>query len=173
MDILVIIDMQNDFISGSLGSDMAQNIVDNVVDYATNFNGKIIFTRDTHQTDYLQTQEGKNLPVEHCIQGSNGWEICDKLKDLSNNNIILDKPTFGSINLPDTIKELSDNKEVTNIKLVGLCTDICVIANAMLLKAYFLDAKISVIEKCCAGVTPDSHNNAINAMKMCQIEIEE
>ncbi len=172
MDVLVIVDMQNDFINGSLGSDMAENIVDNVVKIASEFNGEIIFTRDTHQQDYLQTQEGQNLPVEHCIQGTKGWEICDKLQEISKNCVILDKPTFGSIDLPNKIIELAQNDKVDNITLVGLCTDICVISNAMLLKAYFLDTKIKVIENCCAGVTLESHNNALNSMKMCQIAVD-
>lgn len=170
MDILVVTDMQNDFITGSLGSEMAVGIVDKVVEEVKNFKGKIIFTRDTHQKDYLQTQEGKKLPVEHCIEGTKGWEICDELQEISKKSVILNKVTFGSIDLPDKIKEIA-GEEVENINVLGLCTDICVISNAMLLKAHFTDAKISIIENCCAGVTPKSHIDALNAMNMCQIEI--
>lgn len=172
MDILVVVDMQNDFITGSLGSEMAQNIVNNVIEVVNDFKGKIIFTRDTHLNDYLQTQEGKNLPVEHCIKGTKGWEICDELKEISEKSTIVDKPTFGSVDLPNIVKDLAGN-DVGNIKIVGLCTDICVISNAMILKAHFTESKISVIENCCAGVTPKSHSDAISAMGMCQIEIVE
>lgn len=171
MNILIIVDMQNDFITGSLGSELAQNIVNNVVAFTNDFEGKIIFTRDTHDKDYLTTLEGKNLPVEHCIKGTNGWEICSQLQEISSKNTIIDKPAFGSIDLPKVVKDISNNEDLT-ITLVGLCTDICVISNAILLKAYFPQAIVKVIENCCAGVTVESHTNAINAMKMCQIEIE-
>lgn len=173
MDVLVIIDMQNDFITGSLGSELALGIVDNVVKKASEFKGNILFTRDTHHDNYLETLEGKNLPVKHCIKDTYGWQICPELKELSDNSIVIDKPAFGSIDLPAKIREVCPNNEDLTITLVGLCTDICVISNAMVLKANFPETKIVVIENCCAGVTVESHSNAINAMKMCQVEIED
>jgi len=168
MKYLIVVDMQNDFISGSLGSAMAQAIVSNVVEKVKRFEGKIIFTRDTHFEDYLQTQEGKNLPVVHCVKNTKGWEICDELKPYVSN--VVDKSFFGSMELPKII--LSDNENVEEIELCGLCTDICVISNAMILKSAFPEAKISVDANCCAGVTEQSHVNALNAMKCVQIEIK-
>lgn len=165
MKVLVVVDMQNDFISGSLGSSDAQKIVPNVVDKVKNFDGRIIFTRDTHDDYYLKTQEGKKLPVKHCIKETYGWQICDELKPYAKE--IIDKVTFGSIDLPNMI-----DKSVSEIEICGLCTDICVISNAMILKANFTETKISVDSSCCAGVTTDSHNTALNAMKAVQIEIK-
>lgn len=167
MNFLVIVDMQNDFISGSLGSDAAKAIVPRVKEKAEDFPGEIIFTRDTHSSNYLNTQEGKKLPVKHCIKGESGWEICDELKIYAKN--IIDKDTFGSVFLSDVIREFPEDPD--EIELCGLCTDICVISNAMILKAEFPETKISVIENCCAGVTEESHKTALNAMKACQIEI--
>ncbi len=164
MKTLIVVDMQNDFITGSLGSLDAQNIVHNVRKLVESFDGKVIFTRDTHNGDYLETQEGRKLPVEHCIKGTHGWEICDELKPYA--KTIVDKITFGSTELYKYI----DNPE-DGIVICGLCTDICVISNAMILKAQFPDAPISVKESCCAGVSPESHNNAICAMKTVQLEI--
>ncbi len=168
MKYLIVVDMQVDFISGSLGSEMAQNIVQNVVSKVKDFNGKVIFTRDTHFDDYMQTLEGKNLPVEHCIKDTKGWQICDELKPFA--KFVLDKITFGSVDLPNYIKQ--DGEKIEEIELCGLCTDICVISNAMILKANFPEVKISVDSSCCAGVTEDSHNIALNAMKSVQIEIK-
>lgn len=167
MKFLVIVDMQNDFISGSLGSDAAKAIVPRVKAKAEDFPGEIIFTRDTHSSNYLNTQEGKKLPVKHCIKGESGWEICDELKMYAKN--IIDKDTFGSVFLSDVIREFPEDPD--EIELCGLCTDICVISNAMILKAEFPEAKISVIGNCCAGVTEESHKTALNAMNACQIEI--
>ena len=171
MDILIVVDMQNDFISGALGTAEAKEIVDKVKETAENFEGIIYFTRDTHYENYMDTQEGKKLPVPHCIKGTHGWEICDELKEIAQNCSIADKPTFGSVELMESITELSNEEEIESITLTGLCTDICVISNAMLLKAALPECKIKVIESCCAGVTPESHKNALNAMKMCQIEV--
>ena len=166
MKYLIVVDMQNDFISGSLGSDMAKAIVDNVVEKVKNFEGEIIFTRDTHADCYLDTMEGKNLPVVHCVKGTDGWQICPELSPYVEN--VIDKVTFGSVDLPHIIAK---SGEIESIELCGLCTDICVISNAMILKATFPEAKISVDSSCCAGVTFESHNNALLAMKMTQIEI--
>ena len=171
MDILIVVDMQNDFISGALGTNEAKLIVEKVREKTENFEGLIFFTRDTHFEDYMETQEGKKLPVPHCIKNTWGWEICDELKDLSENTEICDKPTFGSTDLMESIKELSLEEDIKSITLMGLCTDICVISNAMLLKAALPEVKIIVDSTCSAGVTPESHKNALEAMKMCQIEI--
>lgn len=167
MKYLIVVDMQNDFITGSLGSELAKAIVPSVVNKVKNFDGKIIFTRDTHFSDYMSTQEGKNLPVLHCIKDSNGWELCEELKPYA--NIIVDKITFGSIELPKLLE--SYNEPIEKIELCGLCTDICVISNAFLLKAAFPEVPLTVDSACCAGVTVESHNNALNAMKAIQIEI--
>lgn len=159
--------MQTDFITGTLGSKLAQAIVPDVVGKVKNYDGKVIFTRDTHSENYLTTQEGKKLPVEHCIKNTYGWEICDELKPYADK--VIDKITFGSIELPDIIKGYGE--EIEKIELCGLCTDICVISNAMLLKAAFPEVEITVDSKCCAGVTEESHNNALEAMKAVQINI--
>lgn len=162
---LIVVDMQNDFIDGSLGTKEAQVIVENVKKKIEQYraNGdEIIFTRDTHQADYLQTPEGKELPVEHCIEGTHGWEIAEGI-DIPD-CLHIDKPTFG------WTKWNQYNFET--IELVGLCTDICVVSNALILKAYFPEAEISVDASCCAGVTPESHEAALTTMKMCQIQIK-
>ena len=168
MKFLIVVDMQKDFITGSLGSKLATAIVQNVVKKVENFDGTVIFTRDTHSVDYLQTQEGRNLPVEHCAKDTEGWEICDELKPYA--KTVIDKITFGSIELPNVLKEYGHSIE--EIELCGLCTDICVISNAMILKATFPETKISVDAQCCAGVTVESHETALNAMKAVQIEIK-
>lgn len=169
MKFLIVVDMQVDFITGSLGSKLAEAIVPNVVEKVNNYDGKVIFTRDTHSTDYLQTQEGTKLPVEHCIKHTDGWQICDELEPYAND--IIDKNTFGSLHLPVFIKNCGE--DIEEIELCGLCTDICVISNAMILKATFPEVKISVDSKCCAGVSVESHNTALNAMKAVQIEVKE
>lgn len=177
MKILVVVDMQKDFIDGSLGTKEAQGIVEPVAAKIKEYKEQgnvVIFTRDTHDKNYLKTQEGKNLPVEHCIKGTEGFEI-DKSLD-TGNFVILNKVTFGSMELPGIIKETVgeiSNTDNLEIELCGLCTDICVISNAMILKAAFPEAVVSVNAGCCAGVTPESHANAIQAMKMCQIKIYE
>lgn len=165
MKYLIVVDMQNDFITGTLGSKLAEAIVPNVVEKVKNFEGKIVFTRDTHFIDYMQTQEGKKLPVEHCIKDTDGWQVCDELKPYVSE--VVDKITFGSVDLPQLIKDADE------IELCGLCTDICVISNAMILKATFPEVKIKVDSKCCAGVSVESHNTALDAMKAVQIEITE
>ena len=164
---LIVVDMQVDFISGSLGSDMAKKIVPGVVEKVENFDGKVIFTRDTHFEDYLDTQEGTNLPVKHCIKDTDGWQICDELKPFASE--VVDKITFGSVDLPHILKKIDE--QIDEIELCGLCTDICVISNAMLLKAAFPEVKILVDSSCCAGVSIESHNTALDAMKAVQIEV--
>ena len=165
---LVIIDMQNDFIDGSLGTPEAQAIVLNVserVKAAVQDGEKLIFTQDTHPKNYLQTAEGKKLPVEHCIKPSHGWALTSSLIPYAKDAVVLEKPTFGATGLPQHVAGFDE------ITVIGLCTDICVISNAMLLKAFLPEAKICVDSKCCAGVTPESHLRALEAMKMCQIDV--
>ena len=169
MKVLCVIDMQNDFIDGTLGTPEAVAIVDNVrnkIDLYRKNGDMVIFTRDTHYENYMETSEGKNLPVPHCIKDSDGWQISNKLE--VGESTVIDKPTFGSIELSEYIASLDDVEE---IEFVGLCTDICVISNVLLLKAKLHETPISVDSACCAGVTPESHNNALKAMKMCQIRI--
>lgn len=170
MKVLVVIDMQNDFIDGSLGTKEAVSIVPKVIEKMKSFEGVILATRDTHPKNYLETQEGRNLPVEHCIKGSFGWEIQEEIKDLLDTEPI-DKPTFGSVKLGDRLKELSEKENIESITLIGLCTDICVISNAMIAKAVLPETPILVDADCCAGVTPESHERALEAMKMCQIQV--
>ena len=165
---LVVIDMQNDFIDGSLGTPEAQAIVLSVserVKAAVQDGEKLIFTQDTHPKNYLQTAEGKKLPVEHCIKPSHGWALNSSLIPYAKDAVVLEKPTFGATGLPQHVAGFDE------ITVIGLCTDICVISNAMLLKAFLPEAKICVDSKCCAGVTPKSHLRALEAMKMCQIDV--
>ena len=171
MNILVVIDMQNDFIDGALCTPEAVAIVPKVMVKMMNFDGLVLATRDTHGEDYLERQEGKKLPVVHCIKGTHGWEIKDEIQQLLISQPI-DKPTFGSEALGKVLKDLNNDVEpIDSITLVGLCTDICVISNAMLLKAFLPEVPIMVDASCCAGVTPESHERALEAMKACQIEI--
>ena len=166
--VLIVIDMQNDFINGALGTPEAQTIVPLVKDKILKAESEgipVVYTRDTHTSLYPFTQEGIKLPVNHCIEGTFGHEICAELK--RETAIIFDKPTFGSVALANFITD----SMFTEIELCGLCTDICVISNAMLLKAFLPEAKISVDSSCCAGTTPENHENALSAMKMCQIDI--
>ena len=170
--ILIVVDMQNDFVDGALGTKEAVAIVDNVVNKINAFEGDIIATYDTHFEDYMQTQEGSNLPVPHCIKGTHGWELNASVQNALDNRgfTAIEKPTFGSTALVELIKEKYDVADL-EIELVGLCTDICVVSNALLLKASFLETKISVDAECCAGVTVESHNAALVTMKMCQINV--
>ena len=168
MKLLIVVDMQNDFIDGVLGSKEAVAIVPYVKQIIEEFDGKVIFTRDTHFDDYMDTQEGKNLPVPHCIQNTHGWEIHPQLEALRKTDAI-DKITFGS---KDLISVIEQERDVESITFLGLCTDICVISNVMLVKAFFPEIPLIVDAKGCAGVTPESHQNALNAMKMCQVEIQ-
>ena len=169
MKVLCVIDMQNDFIDGALGTKEAEAIVGNVRDKISayrNDGNTVVFTRDTHFDNYMDTAEGRKLPVPHCIKDTKGWQISGELT--VGDSTVIDKPTFGSTELSDYIAKLEG---VESIEFVGLCTDICVISNVLLLKARLPETPISVDSACCAGVTPESHNNALNAMKMCQIEI--
>ena len=167
MKILVVVDMQNDFIDGALGTPEAVKIVPYVKELIENFDGKVLFTRDTHFLDYMDTQEGKNLPVLHCIRDTPGWEIRPELDALRKTDAI-DKLTFGSSELPDILQK---EENIESITFIGLCTDICVISNVMVTKAFFPEIPLIVDAKACAGVTPESHKNALAAMKMCQVTI--
>ena len=170
MKILVVVDMQNDFVDGALGTKEAQAIVPKVVEKIKSFDGRVLYTRDTHRKDYLGTQEGKKLPVEHCIQDTEGWEICPDIEQLRNETPI-DKPTFGSVYLAQMLTAQEKESKIESITLIGLCTDICVISNALMLKAFMPEVPVIVDAACCAGVTPESHRQALGAMKVCQIEI--
>lgn len=175
MDVLVVVDMQNDFIDGALGTKEAVAVVPKVVEKIKNFEGRVIYTRDTHTENYMETQEGKNLPVVHCIRGTKGWELHPEIELLRKEHPI-DKPTFGSVALAHVLmtqdKELRDKSEagIESVTLIGLCTDICVISNAMIVKASLPEVPVIVDGECCAGVTPESHENALAAMRMCQIK---
>ena len=169
-NILIVVDMQNDFIDGALGTREAIAIVPKVEEKIREFEGEVFFTRDTHEACYLETQEGKNLPVPHCIRETEGWQIRRELDALRETEPI-DKETFGSRELAEKLALLNAKEEIGSITLVGLCTDICVISNALLIKAYLPEVPISVDAACCAGVTPERLENALKAMEMCQIKI--
>lgn len=167
-DVLVVVDMQNDFIDGTLGTVEARNILQGVIDKITYFGGEVVFTRDTHGENYLETQEGQKLPVKHCIKDTDGWQLHRNIRELAEGKTLIDKPTFGSLALAHYLQGKGD---LDTIILVGLCTDICVISNALILKAAFPETEIIVDKDCCAGVTPESHENALKAMELCQIKI--
>lgn len=171
MKVLVVVDMQNDFIDGALGTPEAQAIVPNVIEKIKQYkeNGDpVYYTQDTHfHRDYFRTMEGKKLPVEHCIHGSTGWMIPEEIR--MGSSTLIRKDTFGSYSLPQYIESVCQNP--VSIEIIGLCTDICVISNAMILKATFADTPIIVDSSCCAGVTPESHQRALEAMNMCHIDI--
>lgn len=167
MKYLIVVDMQNDFIDGALGSKEAVAIVPYVKKVVENFDGKVFFTRDTHFENYADTQEGKKLPVPHCIQGTDGWNIRTELDALRVTEPI-DKITFGAKEL---VEILGREKNIESITFIGLCTDICVISNVMLVKAFYPEIPLIVDAKACAGVTPESHQNALSAMKACQVQV--
>ena len=167
-DILIVVDMQNDFIDGALGSPHATAILPKVKEKIKSFRGEIIFTRDTHGSDYLQTREGRYLPIPHCIKDTDGWQIHRELADLLTDRIV-DKPTFGSMALVTELMQTNEETPIKSITLIGLCTDICIISNAMLLKAALPEVNILIDASCCAGVTTESHDTALRAMEACQI----
>lgn len=173
MKYLIVVDMQNDFITGSLGTKEAEAILPKVIQKVENYDGKVIFTKDTHTSDYLNTQEGKNLPVKHCILGEKGWLLDKSLEDMAEKKgfRIYNKPTFGCVELAADLKDENNREAIEEIELCGLCTDICVISNALMLKAFMPEVPITVDADCCAGVTVQSHKNALEAMKMCQISV--
>ena len=169
---LVVVDMQKDFVDGALGTKEAVAIVPNVVKKINEFDGKIFVTYDTHFENYMETNEGKNLPVEHCIKGTDGWKLNDEVaaalsgKDYTE----VEKITFGSVKLPELVKAAAGDEEFT-VELIGLCTDICVVSNALMLKANFPEMDMFVDSICCAGVTVESHEAALTTMKMCQVKV--
>lgn len=174
MNVLVAVDMQKDFIDGSLGTKEAEAVVPGVVEKIRGFEGLVIATRDTHGEDYLATEEGRHLPVIHCVKDTPGWQLhpeVEKAVHEKPDSRIIDKPTFGSVDLGEYVKEMNEKEPVGKITLIGLCTDICVISNALLLKAFLPETPVEVDISCCAGVTPQSHAQAAEAMKMCQIGI--
>ena len=171
---LIVIDMQYDFVYGSLGSEQARSIVEKVKNKILNFKGEIIFTRDTHSDNYLQTLEGVNLPVIHCLKDTDGWQIIDEIsKSIDiDKYLIFDKSQFGSIELAGFLENENKKHKIDKIEMIGLCTDICVVNNAMLLKTFLPETKIIVDSDCCAGTTQQMHNEALNTMRSCQILID-
>lgn len=168
--LLIVVDMQNDFVTGCLGTKEAREITPVIAKYVRNFDGEVIFTRDTHNEDYMETQEGKKLPVLHCLEETDGWQIVPQLQKFSadeNRCRIFDKPTFGSTRLAQFVSENAPEE----VQLVGVCTGICVLSNAVLIKAFAPEIPVKVIADLCACVTPDSHETALKAMETCQIEI--
>ena len=170
--ILVVVDMQNDFVAGALGTAEAVAIVPQVVKEINEFDGEIIATYDTHSENYLETAEGKKLPVTHCVKDTKGWQLNSDVQaalDKKGYKKVI-KYTFGSTELPEIIRECAGDEDF-EIELIGLCTDICVVSNALLLKANFYENKISVKASCCAGVSPATHNAALDTMRCCQIDV--
>ena len=170
---LVVVDMQNDFITDALGTPEARAIVRKAVEKIRAFSGDIVVTLDTHGPDYLNTAEGRKLPVTHCVRGSKGWALNPSVAEALKGKPVttIEKPTFGSAALPGIIESAADGEDFS-ITLIGLCTDICVVSNALLLKAFFPEKKISVDASCCAGVTPELHSAALATMRSCQIDME-
>lgn len=174
-EVLVIVDVQNDFISGVLGTKEAEAIIEPLVNKINSFNGIVLLTKDTHEKNYLSTQEGQKLPVVHCIRGTSGWEIDSRVMEAINKRgleyKVFEKGTFGSISLGEHLVKLYNEGKVKQIEFVGVCTDICVVSNALLVKAMLPEVPIWVDAACCAGVTPEAHEAALTTMKSCQIDI--
>lgn len=168
--VLIVIDMQNDFITGPLGTEEARAIVPKVREKIESFEGTVLFTKDTHGMDYLETQEGRLLPVPHCIKGTEGWELEPSLEALREHTAI-EKGSFGSMGLAEVLRSYQSHWGLESVELVGLCTDICVISNAMVIKAALPELPVAVDASCCAGATPEGHRRALEAMAACQVEI--
>ena len=167
MDVLLVIDLQNDFIDGALGNKDNDKIVKPIESLVENFDGEVIFTRDTHDENYLESLEGSHLPVKHCIKNSKGWQI----KIDTKNHKIIDKPSFGSYELVEYLKKLNEKEKIKNIYMVGICTDICVLSNAILIKNALLNTEVTVIEDLCKATNEKNHKIALEAMKSCQVNI--
>lgn len=167
MDVLLVIDLQNDFVDGALGNKGNDKIVKPIENLVENFDGEVIFTRDTHDENYLETLEGSHLPVKHCIKNSKGWQI----KIDTKNHKIIDKPSFGSYELVEYLKKLNEKEKIKNIYMVGICTDICVLSNSILIKNALLDTEVFVIEDLCKATNEKNHKIALEAMKSCQVNI--
>ena len=171
-NILVVIDMQNDFIRGSLSAFDAESIIPGIVQEITKRKpNDVLFTKDTHHNDYLNTSEGKHLPVVHCVENTKGWELIDEVKNAVRNSIIIKKPTFGSLILIDELKKRIKSKDDV-ITLVGVCSDICVVSNAVLVKTYFRENPVVVLKDCVRGVTEEKNREALDVMKSLQVEIQ-
>lgn len=170
---LIVIDMQNDFVDGALGTPEAQAIADAVVEEAKSFDGTVAFTLDTHGEDYLSSQEGANLPVPHCIKGTPGWQLIPALDSVAHerNARIFEKPTFGSTDLAAWLQAENAANPIESIELVGVCTDICVVSNALLIKAVLPEVPLVVDAALCAGVTPAAHEAALATMRSCQVQV--
>lgn len=169
--VLIVVDMQKDFVDGALGTEEAAGIVERVAEKIKHFEGDLIATYDTHDENYLDTQEGRKLPVPHCIRDTGGWQLDKRVQEALETKGFraVCKPTFGSVDLIELVREYDTDD--TEIQLIGLCTDICVVSNALLLKANFPEMKISVDASCCAGVTPEKHEAALETMRSCQIDV--
>lgn len=167
MDVLLVIDLQNDFVDGALGNKGNDKIVKPIESLVENFDGEAIFTRDTHDENYLESLEGSHLPVKHCIKNSKGWQI----KIDTKNHKIIDKPSFGSYELVEYLKKLNEKEKIENIYMVGICTDICVLSNAILIKNALLNTEVTVIEDLCKATNEKNHKIALEAMKSCQVNI--
>lgn len=167
MDVLLVIDLQNDFVDGALGNKGNDKIVKPIESLVENFDGEVIFTRDTHDENYLESLEGSHLPVKHCIKNSKGWQIRIDTK----NHKIIDKPSFGSYELVEYLKKLNEKEKIKNIYMVGICTDICVLSNAILIKNALLNTEVTVIEDLCKATNEKNHKIALEAMKSCQVNI--
>ena len=167
MDVLLVVDLQNDFVDGSLGNEGNDKIVGPIQKLVGEFKGEVIFTRDTHEENYLESLEGKHLPVTHCIINTQGWEI----KIPTKGKKIIDKPSFGSYELVDYLRGLDKKEKIENIYMVGICTDICVLSNAVMIKNALLDAEVTVTEDLCRATSEKAHKASLVAMKSCQINI--
>ncbi|MBQ6946286.1 MAG: cysteine hydrolase [Ruminococcus sp.] len=170
--LLVVVDIQKDFVDGALGTAEAVAIVENAAKKIREFDGEIFVTYDTHFENYMETAEGAKLPVPHCIKGTEGWELNADIADALANKkyTVVEKITFGSTELPELVKKAVGDEDF-DVTLIGLCTDICVVSNALILKANFPEKEVYVDAACCAGVTVDTHNAALATMKMCQINV--
>lgn len=175
MRLLVVVDMQNDFTYDALRNEDAIAIIPAVEKKIASYDGEIVFTRDTHGEDYMDTQEGRKLPIVHCIKGTRGWEIVEPLEKLRLSKMCktIDKPTFGSVELADYVAKQYELGKVDEVELIGVCTDICVISNAMLIKNFLPNLTVKIDASCCAGVSKESHDTALRAMASCQIEVED
>ncbi len=174
MRYLIVVDVQKDFVDGALGTKEAVEMLPNLVKKVKNYEGEVWFTKDTHPDNYLQTQEGRILPVQHCVKGTDGWKLAKELEKVCDMKkaVIYEKPTFGSTQMAEDLKKLYDKGEVESVELVGICTDICVVSNALLLKAFMPELPIYVDAKCCAGVTIKKHEAALEVMESCQILVD-
>lgn len=170
---LIVVDMQNDFVDGALGTPEAQAMVQRCCDKVRDFDGTVLFTQDTHGADYLETQEGRNLPVAHCIEGTAGWELIPPLAAIQQERCapVFKKGAFGSFELAEYLRDADADAPVESVELVGLCTDICVVSNALIVKAALPEVPVAVDAACCAGVTPESHEAALSTLRSCQVEV--